>query len=139
MKTTTILLKVLPEKQEEFEALVSQLVKDVNANEPDPKIYEVRKCQDDPLSYFYFFCFADDVSEANAFFNRYAKFRNNYIHLSHNPFNSTIGMMSQLKKRNKKAAVEKAINDVTPANKLDKIYKRDIFLNSKRQVTYKLN
>jgi quinol monooxygenase YgiN len=63
MKTTTILLKVLPEKQEEFEALVSQLVKDVNANEPDPKIYEVRKCQDDPLSYFYFFCFADEAAQ----------------------------------------------------------------------------
>ena len=63
MLTTLIRLKVLPEKQEEFEALVSQLVADVNANEPDPKFYHVRRCKDDPLSYVYMFCFADEAAQ----------------------------------------------------------------------------
>ena len=63
MKTTLIRLKVLPEKQAEFESLVAQLVRDVEANEPDPKFYHVRRCQDDPLSYVYLFCFKDDAAQ----------------------------------------------------------------------------
>jgi quinol monooxygenase YgiN len=63
MKSSTIRLKVLPEKQAEFEVLVSQLVRDVNANEPDPKIYEVRKSQDNPLEYFYFLSFTDEAAQ----------------------------------------------------------------------------
>ena len=63
MLTTLIRLKVLPEKQEEFEGLVRQLVADIAANEPDPKIYEVRRCKDDPLSYVYFMCFTDEAAQ----------------------------------------------------------------------------
>jgi len=63
MKTTLIRLKVLADKQAEFEALVSQLVKDVAANEPEPKVYEVRRCKDEPLSYVYFLSFTDDAAQ----------------------------------------------------------------------------
>ena len=63
MLTTLIRLKVLPEKQEEFEGLVRQLMADVRDNEPEPKLYEVRRCQDDPLSYAYFFCFKDEAAQ----------------------------------------------------------------------------
>jgi hypothetical protein len=80
-------------------------------------------------------CFANDISEANAFFNRYEQFRKKYIHLSHSPFNSTIGMGAQINKRDEKTALEKVVSNVTPANKLNKIYKRDIFLNNKRKAT----
>jgi hypothetical protein len=80
-------------------------------------------------------CFAGDSDEANVFFSRYTAFRKNYVHRSHNPFNSTIGMGAQLKKRNKKSAVEMMVNDVKPANELVEIYKRDVFLNNKKQLT----
>jgi hypothetical protein len=80
-------------------------------------------------------CFAGDIKVAKVFFARYEKFRKDYIHLSHNPFNSTLGMGTQFKKRNKKTQVEKVINNETPANQLVKIYKREIFLNSKRKAT----
>ena len=63
MKTTLIRLKVLADKQQEFEALVGQLAKDVAANEPEPKFYEVRRSKDDPLSYVYLFSFADDAAQ----------------------------------------------------------------------------
>ncbi len=80
-------------------------------------------------------CFSGNISEANAFFKRYAQFRNHYIHLSHNPFNSTIGMAAQLKKRSKKSLLEQAVNEIKPANELVEIYKRDIFLNNNRKLT----
>lgn len=69
MPSMLIRLKVLPEKVGEFEALVSQLVKDIATQEPDPKVYEVRRSQEDPLSYVYFISFEDQAaydSYANA-------------------------------------------------------------------------
>ncbi len=63
MLSTLIRLKVLPEKQAEFEGLVAQLVQDVYENEPAPRLYEVRRCKDDPLSYVYLFSFKDEAAQ----------------------------------------------------------------------------
>ena len=41
--SSTIRLKILPDKVGEFEGLVAQLVRDVHANEPGAKVYEVRR------------------------------------------------------------------------------------------------
>ena len=65
--TQSIRLKVLPDKVEEFEALVAQLVRDVYANEPGVQFYEVRRVQDQPLTYVYFLSFEDQAA-----FDRYS-------------------------------------------------------------------
>lgn len=62
MASMLIRVKVFPDKITEFEALVAQLVKDVASHEPDPKTYEVRRSQDDPLSYVYFISFKDQAA-----------------------------------------------------------------------------
>ncbi|MBT4161102.1 MAG: hypothetical protein HOC70_05820 [Gammaproteobacteria bacterium] len=53
-----IRLNVLEGKVEEFEALVAQLMKDVEANEPG-SIYDVRRVRGEPRTYFYFISFPD--------------------------------------------------------------------------------
>ena len=53
-----IRLKVRRDKVAEFEKLVSTLVADIRANEPEPKTYEVRRGAE-PLSYVYFISFTD--------------------------------------------------------------------------------
>jgi quinol monooxygenase YgiN len=65
--TSTIRLKILPDKVAEFEGLVSQLVRDVNANEPGANVYEVRRVKGQPLTYLYFLWF-----ENQAAFDRYS-------------------------------------------------------------------
>jgi len=65
--SSIIRLKVLPEKVEEFEGLVAQLVRDIYANESGAKVYEVRRFKDQPLHYFYFLCFDDQAA-----FDRYS-------------------------------------------------------------------
>ena len=65
--TQSIRLNVLPEKVEEFEALVAQLVRDVYANEPGVQVYEVRRVKDQPLTYVYFLSFEDQAA-----FDRYS-------------------------------------------------------------------
>lgn len=65
MSSMLIRVKVLSDKVAEFEALVAQLVKDVAAQEPDPKTYEVRRSQEDPLSYVYFISFKDQAAFDN--------------------------------------------------------------------------
>jgi len=60
--TSTIRLTILPDKVEEFEGLVSQLVRDVHANVPGVKVYEVRRVKSDPLTYVYFLSFEDQAA-----------------------------------------------------------------------------
>ena len=57
-----IRLKVLEGKVEEFEKLVSTLVANIHANEPEPKMYEVRKVKDQPRTYVYFIAFKDQAA-----------------------------------------------------------------------------
>lgn len=70
-----IRLRVLEHKVAEFEALVSTLVADIHANEPEPKIYEVRRVKDQPRTYVYFVGFRDQAASdayANAPYHRNA-------------------------------------------------------------------
>jgi len=60
-----IRLQVQAGKVEEFETLVSQLMRDVVANEPGA-IYEVRRVRDTPRTYVYFISFPDQAA-----FDRY--------------------------------------------------------------------
>ena len=60
MISQSIRLKIMPGTQTEFEALVTQLMRDVAANEPDA-IYDVRRVRDQPLTYFYYFKFPDQA------------------------------------------------------------------------------
>jgi quinol monooxygenase YgiN len=72
---TLIRLKVLEHKVAEFEALVARLVADIHANEPDPKLYEVRRVADQPRTYVYFIAFKDQAASdayANAVYHRNA-------------------------------------------------------------------
>jgi quinol monooxygenase YgiN len=59
MFDTLIRLKVQADKVTEFEGLVSRLVADIRANEPEPKTYEVRR-GDEANSYVYFISFTDE-------------------------------------------------------------------------------
>ena len=67
MISSTIRLRVLPDKVAEFEALVSQLVRDIYANEPGAQVYEVRRVKGEPCSYLYFLSFEDQTA-----YDRYA-------------------------------------------------------------------
>lgn len=67
MISSSIRLKVLPDKVEEFERLVAQLVRDIHANEPGARVYEVRRVKDQPFTYLYFLSFEDQAA-----FDRYA-------------------------------------------------------------------
>ena len=69
MATTTTLwrLKVAREKQDDFERLVTQLVKDVHEHEPG-QVFEYRRGQADPLTYVLFMSFDDTAA-----FERYSK------------------------------------------------------------------
>jgi quinol monooxygenase YgiN len=67
MISSAIRLKVLPDKVEEFEGLVAQLVRDVYAHESGAEVYEVRRVKDEPFTYVYFICFADQAA-----FDRYS-------------------------------------------------------------------
>ena len=53
-----IRLKVHKDKVAEFEKLVSTLVANIRASEPEPKTYEVRRAAE-PLTYVYFISFTD--------------------------------------------------------------------------------
>ena len=61
MVSQIILIKVIEGKEAELEALVSQLMQDVAANEPG-SIYDVRRVRDQPRTYFYFISFPDQAS-----------------------------------------------------------------------------
>lgn len=68
-----IRLKVLEHKVVEFESLVSTLVANIHANEPDPMMYEVRRVTDKPRTYVYFIAFKDRAANdayANAPYHR---------------------------------------------------------------------
>lgn len=70
-----IRLKVLDHKIVEFEQLVSTLVANIQANEPEPKIYEVRRVVDQPRTYVYFIEFKDQAANdayANALYHQNA-------------------------------------------------------------------
>jgi quinol monooxygenase YgiN len=67
MISSYIRLKIQPDKVQEFEGLVSQLVRDVYANEPGVHTFEVRRVKDEPLTYFYFLSFEDQAA-----FDRYS-------------------------------------------------------------------
>jgi len=67
MISSSIRLKVLPDKVEAFERLVAQLVRDIYANEPGAKVYEVRRVKGQPRTYLYFLCFEDQAA-----FDRYS-------------------------------------------------------------------
>ena len=54
-------LKVAAEQQDEFEALTSQLVRDVAANEPE-SIFEYRRSVENPLAYVLFLSFDDEAA-----------------------------------------------------------------------------
>lgn len=57
----TIRLKVLAGKEDEFEALVAQLMRDVTQNEPG-SIYDIRRVRGAPGTYFYFVSFPDQAA-----------------------------------------------------------------------------
>ena len=61
----SIRLKVLEGKEAEFEALVSQLMRDVTSNESG-SIYDVRRVRGEPRTYNYFISFPDQAA-----FDRY--------------------------------------------------------------------
>ena len=65
--SSTIRLKILPDKVGEFEGLVAQLVRDIHANEPGANVYEVRRVKGKPLTYVYFLSFEDQAA-----FDRYS-------------------------------------------------------------------
>ena len=70
-----IRLKVLAHKVAEFESLVSTLVANIHTNEPEPKMYEVRRLADQPHTYVYFVAFKDQAANdayANAPYHRNA-------------------------------------------------------------------
>lgn len=70
-----IRLKVLAHKVAEFEALVSTLVANIHTNEPEPKMYEVRRVAGPPHTYVYFVAFKDKEANdayANAVYHRNA-------------------------------------------------------------------
>ena len=70
-----IRLKVLAHKVAEFEALVSTLVANIHTNEPEPKMYEVRRVVTQPRAYVYFVAFKDQAANdayANASYHRNA-------------------------------------------------------------------
>jgi quinol monooxygenase YgiN len=70
-----IRLKVLEHKIAEFESLVATLVANIHANEPEPKVYEVRRVANEPRTYVYFIEFKDQVANdayANAAYHRSA-------------------------------------------------------------------
>lgn len=56
-----IRLQIKAGAQEEFEALVGQLMKDVTAHEPG-SIYDVRRVRGQPNTYFYFISFPDQAA-----------------------------------------------------------------------------
>ena len=56
-----IRLKVQEGKIEEFEALVAQLMRDVESNEPG-SIYHVRRVRGEERTYFYYLSFPDQAS-----------------------------------------------------------------------------
>ncbi len=65
MATTTMLwrLDVAQGREAEFEALVSQLVRDVHANEPG-QVFEYRKTRGDRPQYILFMSFDDEAAFA---------------------------------------------------------------------------
>ena len=70
-----IRLKVLEHKVAEFEGLVSTLVANIHAKEPEPKMYEVRRVVGQPHTYVYFVAFKDQAANdayANAPYHRTA-------------------------------------------------------------------
>lgn len=70
-----IRLKVLAHKVAEFETLVSTLVSNIHTHEPEPKMYEVRRVANQPLTYVYFIAFKDQAANdayANASYHRNA-------------------------------------------------------------------
>ncbi|MBI1179174.1 MAG: hypothetical protein GC201_01355 [Alphaproteobacteria bacterium] len=74
MFSMLIRLKVQADKATEFETLVSRLVSDIRANEPEPKTYEVRRGAE-PHSYVYFISFTDEAAHqryADAAYHRNA-------------------------------------------------------------------
>lgn len=67
MVSLAIRLKIKADRVREFEGLVAQLVRDVHAQEPGCRVYEVRRVKDVPLTYVYFIVFADQAA-----YDRYA-------------------------------------------------------------------
>ena len=60
--SSTIRLKILPDRVHEFEGLVARLVRDIHANEPGATVYEVRRVKGQPLTYVYFLSFEDQAA-----------------------------------------------------------------------------
>jgi len=58
MISSSIRLKIQPNKKEVFESLVSQLVRDIHEKEPGASVYEVRRVLNEPFTYVYFMSFA---------------------------------------------------------------------------------
>lgn len=77
MTSVLIRVKVQSGKERDFEALIAKLVRDVHANEPDPKVYEFRRVQSEPRTYILFQSFVDEAAH-----DRYA---NSAYHLEASP------------------------------------------------------
>ena len=56
-----IRLTIQAGKEEEFETLVAQLMRDVTSNEPG-SIYDVRRVRGQPRTYFYYISFPDQAA-----------------------------------------------------------------------------
>ena len=66
MTTTLWRLKVHPDQESEFERLVTQLVRDVHANEPG-HVFEYRRTRGADRTYVLFYSFSDEAA-----FGRYS-------------------------------------------------------------------
>lgn len=77
MTSVLIRVKVQSGRERDFEDLIAKLVRDVHANEPDPKVYEFRRLQGEPRTYVLFQSFADETA-----YDRYA---NSTYHLEASP------------------------------------------------------
>lgn len=55
-------VRVLPEKRAEFIRLISQLIRDVKANEPETLIYEVAQSSVDPDEFVFFERFTSEAA-----------------------------------------------------------------------------
>ena len=73
--------------------------------------------------------FNGDESLAQKSLKAYEDFYKNYIHKSHGPFNTTVGMAAQTQKRDRGNPMEAFIADTLEGFELDHCFRRDIFWN----------
>ncbi len=63
MPTMLITLKIHPDREDEYDGLQKQLMKDVAEFEPGAEVFQVRRSAEDPLRYVFFMSFKDDAAQ----------------------------------------------------------------------------